>query len=314
MLVIKENFKTKLEYPTYIALGSFDGLHLGHMSLINKTVELAKNNSAKSMICTFENHPLSIINQEICPKLIMDNDTKIDLLENTGIDIVNLVSFDKEFMKLTPEEFIKNMVNFYNAEGIVVGFNYRFGYKNLGDVEMLQKYSSILGYKLYVCEAITTNHEIVSSSKIRHLIAEGNITKANELLGRPHTTIGKVIKGKQLGRSIGFPTVNLNYNKKYIIPKGGVYYTVVEYDNHTYKAITNIGYNPTVQGGKLSVETHILNFDKQIYDEVVKIYFINRIRDEVKFDTIDELKKQLLKDKAYAFRKKEHDLKIKIEK
>lgn len=304
MLVIKDNFKTKLKYPTYIALGSFDGLHLGHMSLINKTVELAKENNAKSMICTFKNHPLSVINKEICPKLIMDNETKVNLLEKTGINIVNLVNFDKDFMKITPEEFIKNMVNLYNAKGIVVGFNYRFGYKNLGDVEMIKSYSNILGYKLYVCEAITINNEVVSSSKIRHLIDEGNIIKANELLGRPHTTIGKVIKGKQLGRTIGFPTVNLNYDKKYILPKGGVYYTIVEYENHFYKAITNIGYNPTVEGGKLSVETHILNFDKQIYGEVVKIHFINRIRDEVKFKNIDELKQQLLKDKSYAINQK----------
>lgn len=300
MLVIKDNFKTKLKYPTYIALGSFDGIHLGHMSLVNRTVVLAKENNAKSMICTFKNHPLSVINKEICPKLIMDNDTKIDLLKNTGMDIVNLVNFNKDFMKITPEEFIKNMVKFYNAKGIVVGFNYRFGYKNLGDVEMLKTYSTILGYKLYVCEAVSINHEIVSSSKIRHLIAEGNITKANELLGRPHIIIGKVIKGKQFGRTIGFPTVNLNYNKEYILPKGGVYYTLAEYDNNFYRAITNIGYNPTVEGGKLSVETHILNFDKKIYNEIVKIHFINRIRDEVKFNAIDELKEQLLKDKEYA--------------
>lgn len=304
MLIIKDNFKTKLKYPTYIALGSFDGLHLGHMYLINKTVELSKENNAKSMICTFKNHPLSVINQDISPKLIMDNDTKINLLEKTGIDIVNLVNFDKDFMKITPEEFIENMVKFYNAKGIIVGFNYRYGYKNLGDIEMLQKYSRILGYKLYVCEAISINNEIVSSSKIRHLIDDGNITKANELLGRPHTIIGEVIKGKQFGRTIGFPTINLNYNKKYILPKGGVYFTVVEYDNHFYKAITNIGYNPTVVGHKLSVETFILNFDKQIYGKVVKINFVNRIRDEVKFNTIDELKKQLLKDKEYAFEQK----------
>ena len=304
MVIIKDNFKTKLKYPTYIALGSFDGLHLGHMHLINRTVELSKENNAKSMICTFKNHPLSVINKEICPKLIMDNDTKMNLLQSTGIDIVNLVNFDKEFMKITPEGFIKNMVNFYNAKGIIVGFNYRFGYKNLGDVEMLQKYSSILGYKLYVCEAISVNNEVVSSSSIRHLIAEGNIIKANELLGRSHSITGEVIKGKQLGRTIGFPTVNLNYSKHYILPKGGVYYTLAEYENNIYKAITNIGYNPTVEGGKLSVETYILNFDKQIYGEKVKIYFVNRIRDEVKFDTIEELRKQLIKDKEYAFLQK----------
>ncbi|MGH4052786.1 MAG: bifunctional riboflavin kinase/FAD synthetase [Clostridium sp.] len=304
MLLIKDNFKTKLQYPTYIALGSFDGLHLGHTSLINKTIELAKENNAKSMICTFENHPLSVINKEICPKLIMDNETKVNLLEEIGIDIVNLVNFDKEFMNITPEEFIKNMVNLYNAKGIIVGFNYRFGYKNLGDVEMIKSYSGILGYKLYVCEAITINNEVVSSSIIRHLIDEGSIIKANELLGRPHTVIGKVIKGKQLGRTIGFPTVNLNYDKKFILPKGGVYYTIVEHENTFYKAITNIGYNPTVEGGKLSVETFILNFNKQIYGETIKIHFINRIRDEVKFKTIDELKIQLLKDKDYAINQK----------
>ncbi|MGH4119925.1 bifunctional riboflavin kinase/FAD synthetase [Clostridium sp.] len=300
MMVIEDNFKTKLKYPTYIALGNFDGLHLGHMHLINKTVELANENNTKSMICTFKNHPLSVINKDIRPKLLMNNDTKINILENTGIDIVDLFNFNKEFMKMTPEQFIKNMVNFYNAKGIVVGFNYRFGYKNLGDVEMLKTYSNILGYELCVCEAISINDEIVSSSKIRHLIAEGNITRANKLLGRAHAIIGDVIKGKQLGRTIGFPTVNLDYNKKYIIPKGGVYYTVVDYNNDLHKAITNIGYNPTVEGGKLSVETHILNFDEQIYGEVVKINFISRIRDEVKFNTIDKLKQQLSKDKEFA--------------
>ncbi|MBU3159235.1 bifunctional riboflavin kinase/FAD synthetase [Clostridium frigoris] len=304
MLIIEDNFKTNLKYQTFIALGSFDGLHLGHMHLINKAVELSKANNAKSMICTFKNHPLSVINKEICPKLIMDNDTKIKLLKDTGIDIVNLANFDKEFMKITPEEFIRNMVKCYNAKGIIVGFNYRFGYKNLGDVEMLKEYSTILGYKLYVCDAVSVNDEIVSSSRIRHLIAEGNIVKANELLGRPHTIIGNVVKGKQLGRTIGFPTVNLNYNKDYILPKGGVYYTIIEYNNCFYKAITNIGYNPTVEGGKLSVETYILDFNKQIYNEVVKINFINRIRDEVKFNNVDELKCQLVKDKEYAYNQK----------
>ena len=304
MLIIKDNFKTKLEVPTYIALGSFDGLHLGHMSLIDRTVQLAKENNAKSMVYVFQNHPLTVINPEISPKLIMSNNTKIKLLEDSGIDIVNLVSFDKDFMKITPEEFIKNMVNFYNAKGIIIGFNYRFGYKNLGNAQMLERYSRVLGYKLYVCEAVSKNHELVSSSKIRHLIAEGDVVKARLLLGRPIAATGEVIKGKQLGRTIGFPTVNLNYNKGYILPKGGVYFTTIEYDNIIYKAITNIGYNPTVESGKLSVETYILGFDKQIYDEVIKINFIKRIRDEVKFDSIEQLKKQLEEDKKYAYNQK----------
>ena len=300
MIVLDGGSNCKPEINTYIALGSFDGLHLGHMSLIDRTVELAKENNAKSMVYVFQNHPLTVINPEISPKLIMSNSTKIKLLEDSGIDIVNLVSFDKDFMKITPEEFIKNMVNFYNAKGIIIGFNYRFGYKNLGDAQMLQRYSGVLGYKLYVCEAVSKNHELVSSSKIRHLIAEGDVVKARLLLGRPIATTGEVIKGKQLGRTIGFPTVNLNYNKGYILPKGGVYFTTVEYDKIIYKAITNIGYNPTVESGKLSVETYILVIDKQIYDEVIKINFIKRIRDEVKFDSIEQLKKQLEEDRKYA--------------
>lgn len=139
MLIYEDNFKTTLKEKTYIALGSFDGLHVGHMSLINKTIELAKENNAKSMVFTFKNHPLTIINKDMAPKLIIDNKVKSELLEKCGIDIVNYVNFDNEFMKISPEDFIKNMVECYNAKGIIVGFNYRFGYKNLGDIELLKK-------------------------------------------------------------------------------------------------------------------------------------------------------------------------------
>ena len=300
MLIFEDNFNIKLSEQTYIALGSFDGLHLGHMSLINKTLELAKSNNAKSMVFTFKNHPLTIINEEIAPKLIISNHIKSSLLENIGIDILNYAEFNIEFMKISPEDFICNMLDHYNANGFIVGFNYRFGYKNLGDVELLYKLSKKLNFEVHVVDPIKINGEIISSSKIRHLVSEGDITKANYFLTRPFMLEGKVITGKQLGRKIQFPTINLDYDKKFILPRGGVYYTVVEYDNKQYKGITNIGYNPTVKDKKLSVETHILDFKKDIYDEFVKVYFYKRIRDEKKFDTLEYLVEQLKKDKEYA--------------
>ncbi|KGM97724.1 riboflavin kinase [Clostridium novyi A str. 4552] len=303
MLIYEDNFKTTLKEKTYIALGSFDGLHVGHMSLINKTIELGKKNNAKSMVFTFKNHPLTIIKKDMAPKLIIDNEVKSELLEKAGIDIVNYINFDDEFMKISPEDFIKNMLKCYNAQGIVVGFNYRFGYKNLGDIELLKKLSDKFGFELNIIEPVKIDGDIVSSSKIRQLVSEGNIIKANKFLNRPFMLHGTVMHGKQLGRKMNFPTTNLKYNKKFVLPKGGVYYTCVKYNGEKYKGITNIGYNPTVSDKKLSIETHILGFQKEIYNENVKVYFCERIRDEKKFNSIKELANQLTKDKEFALRK-----------
>jgi riboflavin kinase/FMN adenylyltransferase len=300
MLIYEDNFNIKLNEQTYIALGSFDGLHLGHMSLIDKTLKLAKSNNVKSMIFTFKNHPLTVINEEMAPRLIISNDVKSNLLEHIGIDILNYAEFNIEFMKISAEDFIYNIIQHYNAKGFIVGFNYRFGYKNLGDVEFLHSLSKKLNFEVHVVDPVKINGEIISSSKIRHLISEGDITKANYFLTRPFMLEGKVIRGKQLGRKIHFPTINLDYDKKFVLPRGGVYYTIVEYDNKQYKGITNIGYNPTVNDKKLSIETHILDFEKDIYDEFVRVHFYKRIRDEKKFDSLEYLIEQLKKDKKYA--------------
>lgn len=312
MKVIRDNFKMKIKNPTFIVLGSFDGIHQGHKALIQNAVEAAKEYNealedeklrAKVMVCTFRNHPLFTINKDLAPKLIMSNEQKIDVLHELGVDIVNLIDFDEKFMKISPEKFIFNLKDCYNVKGITVGFNYRFGYKNLGDVDLLKTLSGSLNFKLVVMDPVIIEEEIVSSSAIRYLIQEGNIEKANKFLGRPFTLSGKIIKGRQLGRTIGFPTINLDYSRKFIIPKGGVYYTHVNYKEIIYKGITNVGYNPTVQGKKLSIETYILDFNESIYDEVVQLYFISKIRDEKKFSSIDSLKDQLEKDKEFSINK-----------
>jgi len=300
MLVLEDNFSTKLQYETYIALGNFDGLHLGHLSLIKKVVEMSHMNNKKSMVLTFKNHPLSIINSSLKPKLLMNKDTKIKLFSSLGVDIVNFINFDSSMMKMLPEVFLKNLLYYYNANGIVVGFNFRFGYKNQGNVDLLYSLKDKLNLEAYVMEPVIYNNEIISSSRIRKLIAEGEVASANKMLMESYAVAGKVVKGRQLGRTIGFPTLNLEIDDNYLIPGRGVYHTVANIQGKLYKSITNVGVNPTVNGQKLTVECHVLGFCEEIYDSFVTVHFLNRIRDEKKFNSMEELKAQLKKDKEYV--------------
>ncbi|GAA0176875.1 bifunctional riboflavin kinase/FAD synthetase [Clostridium sediminicola] len=300
MIIIENSFIEKIEESTYITLGSFDGIHLGHLGLINKTIALAKEANAKSVVFTFKNHPLSIINKDISPKLLSSNKNKSNILSLLGVDILNFAEFNDEFMNMTPEKFIENIYEFFNPKGIIVGFNYRFGYKNLGDTELLQDLCSKKNIDLHIIKPVLVDNDAVSSSRIRRLISDGKVEKANNMLTRPFLLEGNIIKGKQLGRKLEFPTINLDYNKNLLIPRGGVYLTAVNYGNKIYKAITNIGYNPTVLNNKLSIETHLLDFNEYIYGEEVKIFFLERIRDEKKFGSLKKLAYQLGQDKSYA--------------
>lgn len=297
MYILKDNFHSTLTENTVIALGSFDGLHLGHMALIDEVKRLSAKFMCKSMVVTFENHPLNIINANAAPKIIMSNELKMECLKESNIEILNLMKFDEELMKISPEIFMKKLVECYKPVAIVVGFNYRFGYKNLGDTELLNKLGKDLGFQVHIVNPVKYNKEVISSTRIRGLIKEGEIIVANKLLGHCFALEGIVIKGKQIGRTIGFPTVNLDYDTSNITPKGGVYYSNVSYGEKMYKGITNVGYNPTVNGNKLSIETNIIGFHENIYGKRVTIYFIKRIRDEKKFNSIEELKFQLEKDK-----------------
>lgn len=291
---------------SYVALGSFDGIHMGHMSLINKTVELARNNNAKSVVYTFKNHPREVINKDASIELLMDNEEKYNVLKENNIDIIKFQEFNMNFMQKSSEEFVRDLVEEFNVKGIVVGFNYRFGYKNSGDVKLLETLSKKYNYTLYVMPAFTYNNLIVSSTEIRNVIKEGNIEKANIMLGRAYMLHGLVERGKQIGRTIGFPTANLKYNKKKILPKEGVYYTEIKVNNNLYKAITNIGNNPTVNGLKLTVESYLLDFDEDIYDKEIQVYFLKYIRGVHKFNSLDELKNQLEKDKNFAYNQKKY--------
>jgi riboflavin kinase / FMN adenylyltransferase len=304
MIIYNSNYTDRLFNGAYVALGSFDGLHKGHMTLINKAIDLGKTKNALSMVYTFENHPLTVINKSIAPKLIIDNVTKVEILDKLNVDAACFVNFDETFMKMSPEEFIVRIKESFNMKGVIVGFNFRFGHKNSGNIDTLRILGEKYGFEVYVMEALTHGNEIISSSKIRTLIQEGNIEEANEMLMEPFMIRGTVISGKKLGRTLGFPTANISPDNTFLYPKVGVYYTNVMVNNQCYKGITNIGYNPTVQGTDLTCETYILDFDYDIYDETIKVYFINRIRDEVRFNSIDELVFQMNLDKTYAETKK----------
>ena len=299
MIVIDDIIMDNKKSDNYVALGSFDGLHYGHLSLVRKTVELAREKNGKSMVFTYKNHPKTIIKPDSVPKIIMDLDTKLEYLEEENVDIVILRSFTKEFMSMEAEDFIKLLCEDYNVKGIVVGFNFRFGHKNLGDVELLKKLQDKYGYKLYIIDQYNYESEVISSTRIRKSLVEGNVSKATEMLSKPYLIKGKVIHGKKLGRTIGFPTANLEFSDKMVIPKKGVYYTNVIYGDEKFKGLTSVGNNPTVNGTELTIETFILNFDKMIYGEEIKVYFVERIRDEVKFDSLDEMVNQIKKDEEF---------------
>lgn len=299
MIVLNDSFKVKLKYKTYVTIGSFDGLHKGHLSLISKAVELSKKNNAKSMVNTFKEHPLNIINKDIAPKLIMDNETKIQLLHENGLDVLNLSDFI-DIMKMSPEDYILNMIEYYNIKGIITGFNHKFGHKNEGDVKLLKKLSEKYGFELYIVDPVKVDGEIVSSTSIRKYISEGEVAKANKMLLRPYSLKGTVTHGRKVGRTLGFPTANLKYDNNFVVPGIGVYYTVVEYNGENYKAITDIGYAPTVRDSDFTIESYMLNFNEDIYEKSIKVNFIEKIRDEVKFRNIEELKEQLESDKKFA--------------
>ncbi|MGL4849089.1 MAG: bifunctional riboflavin kinase/FAD synthetase [Clostridium sp.] len=287
----------------YIALGSFDGLHKGHLELICEIKKLAKENDSKSMVFTFSNHPREVINKGFKFKYLMGNTEKKEILLNKGIDKVVLEKFDEELMKLLPEEFIKKLCDEYNVKGIVVGFNYRFGFKNKGDIELLQKLGEKYNFLVKVIKPYMYNEDVVSSTRIRNELLNGEVVEVKEMLDKPYMLEGIVVSGKKLGRTIGFPTANLKVEKQYIIPKKGVYYTNVIYKEKIYKGITSVGNNPTVNGEKLTIETYIIDFNKTIYGESLKLLFLERIRDEKKFNSLDELVKRLEKDKEFAIKK-----------
>ncbi|MGO1367937.1 MAG: bifunctional riboflavin kinase/FAD synthetase [Senegalia sp. (in: firmicutes)] len=295
---IIENINKQIKDKTVICLGSFDGLHIGHKTLIKNVMKKSKKENLKSVVFTFSNHPASIIPNKPEPKLIITNEEKIKILENIGIDFFIMIAFSKEFMQMKPENFIKEvLVKKLNVKRIVIGFNYKFGYKGKGDANLLKKLGEEYDFEVEVVSPIKNNEEVISSSIIRELILNGEIKKANKYLGRNFSIEGKVIHGKKRGKNLGFPTANIYLNNNYIVPKMGVYKTKTIYKSNIYNSLTNVGLNPTFEKNKeVSIETYILDFNEEIYDENIKIEFLYFLRSEKKFSSKEDLIKQMKLD------------------
>lgn len=286
-----------------VTIGNFDGLHKGHQVLIKKAVESAKQRNIESIVFTFENHPANYFAKTPI-KHVITNEEKIKRLKDFGVDYVISIPFDEYMTKISALEFVKGiLLDKLGAKKIIVGHDFTFAKNKEGDTKLLKKLSDEYGFEVEVIMPIKVNDIRVSSTYIRNLVAQGSVCSVKEYLGYNCEIKGNVIKCKQLGRTIGFPTANIEVDKDTLIPKNGIYATKVHIGEKVYYGATNIGYNPTVNGEKLSIETNILEFNDDIYGKDIKIEFLERIRDEKKFSSLDDLKGQLKKDTNYVFKK-----------
>ncbi|MGL4790172.1 MAG: bifunctional riboflavin kinase/FAD synthetase [Anaerotignaceae bacterium] len=286
---------------TAVTLGNFDGVHLGHRSLINITKEQAKANNLKAVVFTFYPHPMFVFSDKKLNVIIMSAEEKKLTMESLGIDLYIEYPFTNEFAAMSAEDFaVKLIFERMKAKVVVTGENFKFGYKNQGDGKLLKKLGEERGIKVILVPAVTYENERVSSTRIREALVNKNVELANRLLTVPDFIYGEVVKGKQLGRTIGFPTINVIPDPDKLFPPNGVYATVSLHDGQYYYGVTNVGINPTVHGTKKIVETFLFDFKKVIYGEYIKTHLFHFIRPEQKFPSVEVLQAQLKKDRESA--------------
>jgi riboflavin kinase/FMN adenylyltransferase len=300
MKVITSNEDFRFIKSNVIALGNFDGIHIAHQKVIKTALQIAKNNSLSSLVLLFDKHPISVLNVS-APKLLTTLDQKIKILEQLGVDYVYVQKFDVKFSTLEPDYFIKKiLIDKLQAASIVAGFDYRFGKGAKGDTQYLKEICVKFKTDVTIVERIDFDNEPVSASRIRNLLDEGDIEKANKLLGRRYSIVGKVVHGRGLGSKIGFPTANIDISQYVKLPGGGVYSTKSSIDNELFDSITNIGSNPTINDyltDRISCETHIIGYSNlNLYDKEIVIQFKRKIRNEQKFDSLDQLRKAIEND------------------
>lgn len=279
-----------------VALGMFDGVHLGHSSVICRAVEVAKNIGGTAIVFTFSNHPLSILAPENAPLMIGSRSLRRDIFESLGVEVLIEIPFTKELSKKTPEEFLALLQEKICPSYVVTGPNYTFGRLGKGNGRMLLREGSNFGFKAEICPAVTVGKKNVSSTRIRALIAEGDLNSANELLGRNFTYVAEVVNGDKRGRKLGFPTANLEIADNRAMLPNGVYIVGVKVGKNFYRGIANIGDNPTFKVAKRRLEVFIDNFSGDIYGEEIAVSFIKKIRDEKTFASVEDLKAQLNDD------------------
>ena len=283
--------------PTIVALGNFDGIHRGHQEIINRSVKEAEAAGLKSGVFTFSNHTSSVLKDVPPVKNILYPDQKITILEDMGVDYMFNIPFTMEILSMDPIEFIdKILVEKFNIREAYCGFNYTFGYKASGTPEVLMREGIKRGFGIHVQEPFMIDGIVVSSTYIRQLIEEGRMEECTKFMGRMYSIDGEIMVGNKLGRTIGFPTCNTVVDESMITPPNGVYITMCTIDGVRRPSVTNVGVKPTIGKYEKNIETHIFNFDEDVYGKQIRVDFIKHTRPEMKFNGIDELKKQIESD------------------
>ena len=296
MKYIRKTLDFQIEESTAVTLGKFDGLHRGHELLMNTVLEYSRSYNVASVAFTFDIPPRNKV-EEIIANVLTTNEEKEYIFEKQGIDYLIECPFTEEVMAMEPKEFIAWISKSLNMKYVVVGDDFRFGHKRAGDYHTLQEYEAEYGYKTVVLEKLKDSNRDISSTYVREKIADGNIKKANQLLGYRYFIRSEIVHGKKLGRTLGIPTINMILPSDKLLPPNGVYVTEVLVEGQSYMGVTNVGCKPTVSAENIvGVETYIDNFNQDIYGEKIVVSFIDFIRPELKFASVTELKVQMLSD------------------
>ncbi len=289
----------RIPFKTSVAIGMFDGVHRGHKMLIKKTIDVANSYNLIPAIYTFGSHPI----KESSRKYLTLLDEKLEIMERSGVNVVYIAELNEDFMKMSPEVFLKTEVcKKVNAKSVIIGENFRFGKDRRGDVAFMKRGLNSCGIDVFPVKLAYYNGKPISSSLIYHLIVDGNVKEANTLLGYAFFLSGKIVRGKGVGRLLGFPTANLQYFNGYkVLPKRGIYVTVAAVDGMLFKSVTNVGFNPTFEDvQEIKVETHFIDRQINLYGKMVRLHFLERLRGEKKFPSVPILMNQIQKDVSTA--------------
>lgn len=293
MIILEElNYNPNLS----LCLGFFDGVHQGHKVVLKNAVNLAKQNDLKSAVITFKEHPLCYL-QNRTPKYILSLEDRLSLIEEQGVDYAYVLDFTDEIADSLALDYLKKfIIKNLMPRYITTGFNHYFGVNKQGDSSFLRAYSKEFGYDFFEIPPITYKNTLISSTKIRQLIEIGCTEELPNLLGDYFYVKGRVVTGQRIGRTLSFPTANIQYPKDIIKPEKGVYAVYVDIDGIRYTGMANLGKRPTVNGLNLLLEVHLFDFNQNIYDKDIKVSFVKKIRNEIKFESLSELKSQIIKD------------------
>ena len=306
MSIAEELKISKTHTESVITIGVFDGVHLGHQHLINSLKDHAKTLQCSSGVITFKNHPASIINPNFEPDFVTTLEHRISLLRNTKVDFVCPITFNNEVASLGAGDFIKLLQDHLGMKMLVVGPDFQMGKGREANVNELYKLGSQLGFELEVVKVEQRNGISVRSTELRNQLSQGNVETVSLMLGRPFSITGKVVEGFKRGREIGFPTANLESENGISVPKNGIYSTIATVSGKKYMAASSIGTRPTFDNGSRTIEAFILDFNELIYGEKITLQFMNRLRDEIKYDSLEELIAQINDDVSKTRNSLEH--------